>query len=100
MASRVSRYCLLIAKRYVVASFALLHLRDRIGANRSLNRILNVRYIDAPARGGFAVDGEVEVRLSDDAEDTEISDALDRRHLSLNALGRCSQACADRRRRA
>ena len=72
---------LLIAQRYVVARLALLHLRHCIGADRGLHRVLNIRDVDAPARGGFAVHCEVEIRLADDAEDAQVRDALDRRHL-------------------
>ena len=42
IASRVSRYWLLIAQCHIVARLALLHLRQRIGADRGLNRVLNV----------------------------------------------------------
>ena len=77
MASRVSRYCLLIAQRDVEAGLALLHLGDGVGADRGLHCVLNVGDVDAPARGGVAIDGEVEIGLADDAEDAQVLDALD-----------------------
>ena len=76
MASRVSRYCFSIAKRHIVAGLALLHLGHSVCADRSLNRVLNIGDVDAPARGRVAVNGEIQIGLSDDAKDAKIVDAL------------------------
>ena len=82
---------LLIAERHIVARLALLHLGDSVGADGGLQRVLNIGDIDAPARGGIAVHGEVEVGLADDAEDAEVLDALDGGHLRLDQFGRVFQ---------
>ena len=78
---------LLIAQGDVEARLALLHLGDGVGADGGLDRVLNVGNVDAPARGGVAVDGEVQVGLADDAEDAQILDAFDRGHLRLDLFG-------------
>jgi hypothetical protein len=43
--------------------------------DRGLNRVLNIGNIDAPAGRGLAIDGEGEVGLADDAEESEIGNA-------------------------
>ena len=88
---------LLIAQGDVEAGLALLHLGESVGADGGLHRVLNVGHVDAPASGGVAIDGVVEVGLADDAEDAEILDAFDRGHLRLNLFGllfECAQVVA------
>ena len=68
-----------------------MHLGHGIGADRGLNRVLNVGDVDAPASRGIAVHGEVQVGLADDAEDAQVLDALDRGHLRLNLFSRVLQ---------
>src|SRR6201999_1599285 len=62
----------LVAHGNVVTRFALLHLRERIAADSGLNSVLNVVAINTEARCSFAVDGKVEVGLSDYPQDTKI----------------------------
>ena len=78
-----------VARRDVVARVALEHLRDGVAADRAFDRVLDVGDVDAEACRGFAVDGEVQVGLTEDAEQAEIGDALDVRHNpnDLVALG-------------
>jgi hypothetical protein len=65
----------LVADDHVVARLALQHLGDGVAADRRLDGVLHVGDVDAEARGGLAVDGVVEVRLADDAEEAEVGDA-------------------------
>ncbi len=69
-----------IANDDVVASFVLQDLGDGVAADGGLDGVLHVVDVDAIARGGDAVDGVVEVGLADDAEESEVGDALDLAH--------------------
>ena len=91
---------LLIAQGDVEARLALLHLGDGVGADGGLDGVLNVGDVDAPAGGGVAIDGVVEVGLADDAEDAQILNAFDRWPSGPESLRPSFPECADRRRRA
>ncbi len=67
-----------VAHHQVVALLALQHLADRFPADRGFHRILNVRDVDAVARGGLAVDRNIQIGLAQDAEQAEVFDACAR----------------------
>ena len=78
---------LLIAQSDVEARLALLHLGQRVRAHRGLHGILHVGNVDAPALGGGAINLEIQIRLADDAEDSQVLDSLHGLHLRLNLFG-------------
>ena len=82
---------LLIAQCHIVARLALLHLCHGIGAHGGLHRVLNVCYVDAPSRRGFAVHCKVQVGLAHDAEEPQIFNAVHCCHLCLDQFGRLFQ---------
>jgi hypothetical protein len=91
---------LLIAQRHVVARLALLHLRERVGAHGGLHGILDVGHVDAPARGGGAVHGELRLGWPTMRKMPRSSMPLNGGHLGLNFVQPSVPGCADRRRKA
>src|SRR5580698_8161708 len=66
-----------IADDDIVASLALQNLGDCVSADSGLDCVLDVGDVDAVACGCLAIDGVVEVWLTDDTKQAEILDALD-----------------------
>ena len=79
IASLVSRILRQIAHHQVVTLLALQNLGQRIAAHRGLNRVLHVGDIDLIARGLLAIHRQIQIRLADDAEQSQILDSFDRR---------------------
>ena len=71
----------------VVAGFAVEDLGDGVAANCGFDGVLDIGYIDAEAGGGLTVDGVVEVRLADDAEEAEVGDTGNLGHDADDLVG-------------
>ena len=71
---------LLIAQYQVISRLTLQDLSERITAHRSLDRILNVGYVDLIAGGLLAIHGDVQIGLAEHAENSQVLDAADLVH--------------------
>src|SRR5215467_2965926 len=75
-----------IAKHEVVALFPVKHLGQRVAADGGLHGVLNIRDVDAVARGALAIHIKVQVGLANHAKDAKVFHAADRFHDSDNLV--------------
>ena len=69
-----------IAQHEIVALLSDQHLRQRVAADGRLNGVLHVGDIDSEARGLIAIHFEIQIRLAEHAEQSQILDAGNRPH--------------------
>ena len=71
---------LLVAHHHVVPLLADQHLTHRVAAHGRLDGVLYVCHVDSKTSRLAAVDGQVEIRLAEIAQELDVMHARDARH--------------------
>ena len=69
-----------VSRHQIVALLALQHLADSLAADGCFDSVLHVSHVELETSGLGPIDREIQIRLADHAEQTEILDSLNPPH--------------------